>query len=467
LTTLVNFNGGAAGAGPEFRESLVQGLNGDLYGTTSGGGDFSGGCYALGGCGAVFKVTTGGGLGALVEFDQTDGNSPGAGLLLTASGAYYGTTLGGGANGYGTVFKITASGMLTTLYSFCSVGGTSCTDGSLPAAALAQAGNGDFYGTTTSGGANGYGTVFKITSGGAMTVLYNFCSVGAAACTDGASPLDGLVLASNGDLYGTTSSYGANGPSYGTVFKITPSGTLTTIHSFGGADGSTPYGGLIQATNGNLYGTTVSGGAYGYGTVFKITTAGKLTTLHSFDFTDGLYPSARLTQATDGNFYGTTTGSFTSCTSGSPLCGTLFKVTPSGTLTTLYSFCPQQNSQGVCPDGDAPWSGLAQATNGTLYGTTFAGGTPNHGTVFSLSVGLAPFVETLPATGKVGAAVEILGTDLKGATSVTFNGVVASFNVVSASEITTTVPVGATTGKVQVSTPGGTLTSNVNFKVSP
>jgi uncharacterized repeat protein (TIGR03803 family) len=238
----------------------------------------------------------------------------------------------------------------------------------------------------------------------------------------------------------------------GTVFKITPSGTLTTLHSFDVADGVLPYAGLIQATDGELYGTTFDGGTTGQGTVFKISTSGTLTTLHSFDGTDGGYPNTGLVQATDGNFYGTT------LEGGASNDGTVFKVTPSGSLTTAYSF--------DSTDGEYPYAGLVQATNGNLYGTTAKGGANGEGTIFRLSVGLGPFVETLPTSGKVGLAVKILGTNLTGATSVTFNGTAAVFKVVSKSLITTSVPAGATTGTVEVMMPKETLKSNVVFRVT-
>jgi len=291
--------------------------------------------------------------------------------------------------------------------------------------------------------------------------LQAFTTLASFNGTGGANPYAGLVQATNGDLYGTTEAGGANG--YGTVFKITPSGTLTTLYSFcsqsGCPDGSYPGGGLVQATNRDLYGTTYSGGANGGGTIFKITPSGTLTTLYSFcsqsGCTDGEHSRAGLVQATDGDLYGTTVNG------GANGDGTIFKITPSGTLTTLYSFC----SQSGCTDGEIPLAGLVQATDGDLYGTTEVGGLVYGGAVFSLSVGLGPFVETLPTSGKVGATVEILGTDLTGATGVTFNSAAAVFTVVSPSLITTTVPADATTGKVQVVTPGGTLSSNVPFRV--
>src|ERR1022692_4823686 len=248
---------------------------------------------------------------------------------------------------------------LTTLYSFCSQSG--CPDGSDPIAGLVQATNGDLYGTTAKGGANGGGTVFKITPGGTLTTLYSFCSQ--TNCMDGVEPYAGLVQAANGDLYGTTVAGGANG--YGTVFKITPGGTLTMVYSFCSqtncADGAYPEAGLVQAANGDLYGTTPQGGANRGGTIFKITPGGTLTTLYSFCFqsgcTDGSTPFAGLVQAANGDLYGTT------FYGGSG--GTVFKITPGGTLTTLYNFCSQTN----CTDGDQPFAGLVQAANGDLYGT--------------------------------------------------------------------------------------------------
>src|ERR1022692_1475378 len=403
------------------------------------------------------------GLTTLLSFDGTNGEFPTAKLLQAANGDFYGTTDAGGANGVGTVFKITPGGLVTTLYSFCSQSG--CTDGEYPKGGLVQATNGDFYGTTAAGGASGSGTVFKITPSGKLTRLYSFCSQ--SNCTDGGGPYAGLVQATNGDFYGTTDGFGANG-NYGTIFKITPGGTLTTLYSFCGqsgcTDGEYTYAGLVQAANGDFYGTTSQGGAgsncpytWGCGTVFKITPGGTLTTLHRFNGTDGYEPGGPLVQASDGNLYGITYAD------GANGRGTVFKITPGGTLTTLYSFCGQSG----CTDGEFPWfgAGLVQATNGDFYGTTSQGGLANDGTVFSLSVGLGPFVETQPTSGKVGAAVKILGTNLTGATNVSFNGTAAVFKVISSSEITTTVPTGATTGKVQVVTPSATLSSNIPFGV--
>ena len=279
-----------------------------------------------------------------------------------------------------------------------------------------------------------------------------------------------MIQAADGDFYGTTSFGGANGD--GTLFKITSSGKFTLLQSF-------PYtqaarntaSGLIQASDGDFYGTTNEGGdycdEYGCGTVFKMTPSGVLTTLFSFDRSDGEGPYTGVIQATDGNFYGTAAGGGANCLN-SDSCGTVFEITPSGTLTTLYNFCSQSN----CSDGELPFGALVQSTNGSFYGATMQGGNDvcsnlGCGTIFSVSNGLGPFVETQTPSGKVGAGVNILGTNLSGATKVTFDGTLASFKVVSSSLITATVPSGAETGNVKVSTPGGTLKSNAAFRVTP
>ncbi|HZQ24852.1 MAG TPA: choice-of-anchor tandem repeat GloVer-containing protein [Terriglobales bacterium] len=442
--TLVSFNG-TNGANPY--SSVVQGVDGKLYGTTYAGGTS---LNCGGGCGTIFKINSSGTLTTIHNFDYFAGDGVYAGLVLATNGNFYGTTDGGGTDNYGTVFKSTSSGTLTTLHSF------DFTDGEIPAGGVVQATNNNFYGTTDSGGAFGYGTVFKITPTGTVTTLYSFCP----NCPDGSTPYAGLIQATDGNLYGTTDASGINNA--GTVFKITPSGTLTTIHQFCTqtcADGSNPYAPLVQGSDGNLYGTTYSGGAHFHGTVFKITLSGTLTTLYSFcvqlSCEDGSGPTAGLIQATDGNFYGTTLGGGTN--SG----GTIFKITPTGTLTTLHNFCGQTN----CSDGNRPLAGLFQATDGTFYGTTQFGGVNGDGTVFRLSTNLGAFVAFVRPSGSVGQTAEILGQGFSGASAVSFNGVSATFTVKSNTYLTATVPTGATSGQVTVTTPHGTLTSNTVFRV--
>ncbi len=319
-----------------------------------------------------------------------DGDAPN-GLMQGSDGNFYGTTDWGGANGEcsdppggcGTVFKLTPGGTSTILYSFCSQ--PNCSDGAEPGGTLLQAADGNFYGTAYAGGVShdcsgayvsGCGTIFKITPSGALTTLYRFCPQ--TGCADGEGPFSGVVQDADGNLYGTTEWGGAYGD--GTVFKFTPAGTLITLHAFNGNDGYSPVGGLVQASNGNFYGTTIEGGAYGSGTVFRITPSGTLTTLYSFcsqtNCTDGEYPNG-VVQASDGNLYGTTEyGGTNICQDSWVRCGTVFKITLEGQFTTLYSF---DGTNGFIP----LW--LVQATGGNFYGTTSAGGANNFGTIFELT----------------------------------------------------------------------------------
>jgi len=358
FTTLSSFNG-TNGSTPA--ASVVQGADGNFYGTTNQGGANN--------YGTIFKVTPAGTLTTLYSFTNgANGSDPQAALIQATDGNFYGITGNGGADNGGTIFKITPGGALTTLHSF------SGPDGYVPAAGLIQGTDGNFYGTTYSGGAHSSGTVFKITSGGTLTTMYSF--TGAA---DGAAPEAVVIQATDGNFYGTTSAGGGvSGTAYGTVFKLTPGGALTTLYTFTGAGGQTPYSGLIQATDGNFYGTTSGGGGHSAGTVFKIVPGGTLTTLYSFAGgaqNGGSQPMAGLIQATDGNFYGTASGG------GAHSSGTVFKITPGGTLTTVYSF-----TNGG--DGSGPQAGLVEGADGNLYGTAQYGGANNDGTVFKLQLGL-------------------------------------------------------------------------------
>jgi uncharacterized repeat protein (TIGR03803 family) len=448
FTILHNFDG-SDGANPTF-PSLTQIRDGNLYGTTAfgGGGRFGG---SKGG-GTVFEITPGGALTTLyifcAEFDCPEGETPKGGLVQNTKGNFLGTAQRGDG-GSGTLFKITPGDALSRL--------GKPDHGSEPIGPPVQISDGSFYGTTSAGGLGG-GTIFKMDAAGSeITTIYEFCAK--SRCPDGRAPLAGLVQGTDGNLYGTTSGGGAG--LAGTVFKLSPEGKFARLHSFATIDGAYPYAGLIQATDGSFYGTTEIGGANGGGTIFPITPTGTLTSLYSFcaeaSCIDGKTPVAGLTQATDGNFYGTTE------LGGSNGAGTIFQLNLGGTMTTLYSFCAQPS----CVDGGNPLSGLLQATDGNLYGAASVGGADNDGTIFSLVTGLSPFVKTVPAAGKAGLSLYVLGTNLIGATSVSFNGTSATFTVVSATEITTAVPTGATTGFVTVTTPGGTLSSNVIFGVVP
>ena len=440
---------GTDGRSPQ--SPMVQGVDGNLYGTTYTGGS----SVCSYGCGIVFKITPGGKETSLYQFCKTkctDGAHPTAGLVLATNGDFYGTTYYGGAHGAGTVFKITAAGVLTTLYSFCA--SKNCPDGTNPYGGLVQATDGNFYGTTQYGGLHSDGTVFRITPAGGFESLHSFHYP-----VDGEWPYGTLIQATDGYLYGTTYFGGELKPGVaasGTVFRISLGGTLATVHPFNFNKGEGGYiqSGVIQASDGNLYGTTGSGGGNcECGTVFRVTPAGKLTTLHDFSNSDGTHPYAALMQATDGNLYGTTYGG------GASIFGTLFKITTAGTFTLLHSFDDK--------DGSDPYDAPIQSTNGSLYGTTSLGGADLTGTIFRYSLPVSPFVEALPTVGRVGATVSILGNNLLGTTEVAFNGTPAKFTVVSGTQILATIPADATTGAVEVTTPKTTLKSNLEFRVTP
>jgi len=342
-------------AGPT--ASLIQASDGNLYGTTGGGG--------INTNGMVFGITPGGTITMLYSFTGgSDGANPFGGLVQATDGKLYGTTLSGGAGDAGTVFQITTNGTLLTVYSF-----TGGNDGANPYAGLTQASDGNFYGTTVSGGASGVGTVFRVTPNGTFASLHSF-----AGLDDGASPYGGLVQASDGNLYGTTLNGGAS--NNGSIFQLSTNGPLTTIHSFTANDGSQPYATLVQASDGSLYGTTSAGGDHGRGTVFQITTNGDFALIYSFTGgNDGYYPYAGLVEGSDGNLYGTTLED-----ASYGYDGTVFQVTTSGALSTLYSFA------GLS-DGDQPYGGLVQGSDGNLYGTTYDGGDNDGGTVFGIIPG--------------------------------------------------------------------------------
>jgi uncharacterized repeat protein (TIGR03803 family) len=387
LTTLYNFcsqDNCTDGIFPN--AGLVQATDTNLYSTTTvGGTSFDG---------TVFEITLGGALTTLHSFSGPDGGNVLAGVIQASDGNFYGTTSNGGTHddptchggsfvGCGTLYKITSEGALTTLYNFCAK--KFCSDGSNPGG-LVQGKDGYLYGIA---GTHNGGTIFRITTGGMLTTLYSFCLM--ENCLDGKYPRD-LVQGADGNFYGTTvqggtgrSCDGDYSVGCGTIFKMTPDGELTTLHSFDQNDGCYPEVGLVQGTDGNLYGSTSAGGLNGCqsgsGTIFKITPGGALTTLYYFcslqNCTDGRFPNAALMQATDGNFYGTTTAGGANGDR-----GTIFRITPGGAFTTLYSFCALQN----CADGLFPSGALLQAADGNLYGTTYGGGAQSSGTVFRLDI---------------------------------------------------------------------------------
>jgi len=407
---------------------LAQGRDGNLYGTAVEGGAYKGG--------TAFRITPSGTVSVLHSFDfDFDDEFPYGGLTLGTDGNLYGTTAGEDGD-RGMIFKITPRRSLTTLYYF-----TGGTDGGHPYAAPIQGTDGDFYGTTTSPS-----TAYKITSSGIFTAL---------ASLPGSSYAP-LLQGTNGNFYGTTNV----GGSYdgGTVFKMTPKGVVTVLYNFDGTNERGPFGPVIQGNDGNLYGTSEGGGSNAVGFAFKLTAQGAITVLHNFGDpeypNDGAAPRAGLVQATDGNFYGVTT------IGGTAGNGVIFQITPGSAYSVLYSF-------SGAPQGGLPYSTAMQHTNGKIYGLTWRGGTADKGVVYSFDMGLAPFVSLVSTTRKIGKTVEILGQGFTGTTAVSFNGAAATFTVVSDTYLTATVPAGATTGFVTITTPSGTLTSNKPFRVKP
>jgi uncharacterized repeat protein (TIGR03803 family) len=376
----------------------VQASDGNFYGTTRAGGTEV--CRPISSipCGVIFRMTPDGTESLFYAFGSipNDGYTPTGALIQASDGALYGLTSNGGDyGGGGTVFKITLDGAYTVLHSF---GGTPA-DGIVPVGGLIQATDGNFYGVTASGGANhcfqipqdggNCGTVFKMTPSGETTILYSF----GTSISDGVTPMASLLQASDGNFYGTTANGGANActssdatNNCGTVFMTTPTGETTVLHSFGPTyrDPIAPLSGLIEGTDGALYGTTVSGGggycgfAFSCGAVYRITMAGELTILYAFALTsreDGYGPS-QLILASDGNFYGTTGSGGANL---GDLEGTAFKLTPAGVLRTLYSFGPV-NSKASNPVG-----GLIEGNDGAFYGiTAYSDAFAGAGSVFKL-----------------------------------------------------------------------------------
>ena len=403
------------------------------------------GTVAFGGAfqaGAMIKVTPSGKLTVVYSFDGQAGVAPFGGLTLGRDGNFYGTCGAGGKSFLGTVFKITPTGTATLLYQF-----TGLDDGATPYAPPIQARDGNFYGTTEVGGTFHAGTIYKISSSGQLTTLHSFDN------TNGAQPIGPLVEGSDGNFYGTTVTGGPSNA--GTVFKITPSGIFTVLHNFDGSDGFDPSSLLVEGKDGTFLGTAFSGGAQGTGTVFQITAQGTFKVIHEFNGgSDGGNPYAGLVQASDGNFYGV--NSFNGDAGNH---GTIFSISPQGDFLLIHTF------DGT--NGATPQVTLRQHTGGVLFGDTTFGGSFGNGTFFRLKTGLKPYAGLVTTAGKVGTKVEILGQGLKATTAVSFNGTSATFTIVSDTYLTATVPAGAANGQVSVTTTSGTLKSVQRFHVIP
>jgi uncharacterized repeat protein (TIGR03803 family) len=361
---LYQFRSGNGGSQPF--ASLIRDPKGNLYGTTEVDGAYS--------YGTVFKLSPTGKETVLYSFKGAggDGATPMAPLVRDAAGNLYGTTYYGGtfggacrAFGCGIVFKVSPAGKETVLYQFTGTPG----DGQNSWQGLVRDSLGNLYGTTYYGGTNNFGTVFKLDPTGKETVLHSFGTNN----PDGIFPFGGsLIRDSAGTLYGTTS---LDLSQSGTVFKLTPDGTETILHTFtnGNGDGQLPYGTLVRDTAGNLYGVTNFGGAFNFGTVFKLDSSNTETLLYSFSGagSDGAVPGGGLVRDRSGNLYGTTNSG------GSSYFGTVFKLDASGTETILHSFSGR--------DGNLPDLGLVRDSKGSLYGTTQYGGAHGGGVVFKIT----------------------------------------------------------------------------------
>jgi uncharacterized repeat protein (TIGR03803 family) len=404
----------------------AQGRGGYLYGTTYG---------VTTTMGSIFSVSTSGQGRVVDSFDGTNGSKPIGGVTLGSDGNFYGVTFLGGSANLGVLFKVTPSGAYTILHSF--LGGS---DGGEPWEPPIQASDGNFYGATFLDS-----TVYKYSPSQGYSVIYQFDQ------THGQDVIASLIQGADGNLYGVASNGGAT--YCGTIFELATSGTPLWYYNFPcGAGGAMPTTPLVQAADGTFFGTTQEGGnSHNDGTVFKLTSSGAVSTMYRFQGTQNGKEPFGLMQATDGNLYGV-------AAEGSYKRGLLFEITKGGSYTVLQSFTTEMGYALAAP---------LQDTNGMLYGTTSDGGTRFAGTVYSVDLGLGPFIALVGYISQPGGTVQILGQSLTGSTSVTFNGVPAtSFDIVSDTYMTAVIPAGATTGPVVVTTPTGTLTSNKNLVIS-
>ncbi|MBZ5571006.1 MAG: hypothetical protein LAO09_03900 [Acidobacteriia bacterium] len=422
---------------------LTQGVDGALYGATRYGG--TGDCFDGSGigCGVVFKGTPEGGFRIIYNFQpDQNGYLPQNNLTLGPDGNLYGTA----SRGQGMIVRITPDGIFTIVHAFSGPDGNGLLGG------LTLGTDGNFYGTTIGGGQpskfcpNGCGTIYKVTPSGVVTTLYSFCPEN--YCPDGTSPRGALAEGTDGNFYGTT--YGGGLYKVGTMFKVSPKGTFKLLYTFQNGNPQL-YSGLMLASDGNFYGAESLSGLY------RITPQGSFTQLAN----PGNVPNLPI-EGSDRNLYGTT------AQAGSPPYGNAFEMPFDGSPTTLHMFT------GYPTDGSELWSGLVQHTNGIFYGITYSGGSspcnysyPGCGTIFSVDMGLPPFVAFLRGGGRVGKRFGVLGQGFTGTTSVLLNGTPASFVVKADTFLIVTVPAGATTGYVTVNTPSRPLTSNVPFYVKP
>ena len=413
---------------------LAQGQDGNMYGATT-----SGGTNLLGN---IFKLTPSGTYTDIYNFDGTHGEYPEGGLSLGFDGNFYGTTYQGGSGHAGVIFKVTPSGTESVLYNF-----TNGTDGAYPRVPPVQGTDGNLYGVTGNGTDQ---VLYKLTPAGVFSIVLTIPS-------QSYSP---LIVGTDGNLYGTTLYGGTvNG---GTAFQFsTKTKKLKIIHSFGSGknEGYSPYSPLMQGADGKLYGTCSTGGTSSGGTVFQMTTAGKLTTLYNFSTSssaNGAHPFSGLVQGSDGFLYGVAS------VGGSNGVGTLFKIDTAGkNITVIHNF--------DTTTGDTPYATPLLHTNGKIYGLTFHGGAHlPYGVIYSFDNGLKPFAEQFVYySGKVNDTLTMLGQGFSNATGIKFGTGPGSFVASTDNYLTATVDAGANTGKITVLEPGGNLTTPQNYKVIP
>jgi uncharacterized repeat protein (TIGR03803 family) len=431
VTNIYNFTGNNSAAYPGWVKP-AQGRDGRLYVTTEG----TPGTY-----GSVLAVGTDGKARRIHVFDNTDGATPLGGVILSTDGAFYGTTTFGGTSNNGVLFRITQNGTYTALHNFA--GGS---DGLNPYAPPMEATDGNLYGTTLGSSTIGP-TVYRYSRLSGYSILHQFDAA------QGQFFASSLIQGTDGNLYLSANAGGTN--NCGVILKVTLAGTVLSSYSFPcGLGGGSPNGSLLQADDSNFYGTAIDGGSTGAGIVYKMGLDGAVSILYGFlgSPSDGANPQGALVQATDGNLYGTTVSG------GHAAQGTLFQISPSGTYRQLFEF---RNKAGELPFGSP-----VQHTNGKIYGTVVQGALGGFGAVYSLDMGLGPLISFVRPSAKVGQAAQILGQGLTGTASVTFGSVPAtSFSVVSDTYMTAIVPNGAASGPVTVTTPAGNLVSHVKFRV--
>jgi uncharacterized repeat protein (TIGR03803 family) len=508
-TVLYNMTSSSTGVwGPQAVGNFAQARDGNLYSTSQLGGTFA--------KGVIFRLTPAGNVTVLHSFDGTDGATPRGGLMLATDGFLYGTTCSGGLYNNGTVFKIATTG--GTSYAVVHDFNINVGDGYCPEVAPVQGRDGNFYGTTTES-IPGSGLVYKMTPSGVMTTLHTFNQ---GANKDGQTPL-GIILGGDGNFYGTTDTGGAT--DLGVAFRISPAGTYTLLHSFTGysGDGSRPRGTILQASDGSLYGTEWNGkyiykitlggvfsefvtlttqtgysssagltqatdgkfygvGGIGYGYIWQVTSAGALTFPHSFTYTDGDSPQVPLFQHTNGKFYSDTPSGGTASGAGGVAYSLDMGLHPFIALVRAYGKVGQVVQilgNGLTGASSVKFGSVsatftvvsdtymtavvpATAANGTVS-VTVPSGMRVSSKVFKVLPGITSFS---PSSGAVGSQVVITGTGLAQTTKVTFGGVAATTFSKTSTKVTVTVPAGAKTGKIVVTTPGGTIASATNFTVT-